>query len=54
LGVSQRTASLMRATLIEHYFQPTREVAVYDPDDDDKKQLWAAWMGTDPEVRTNG
>jgi hypothetical protein len=47
-------ASLMRATLIEHYFRARNEVAVYDPDDDSKKQLLAAWMDGDPEVRANG
>jgi len=54
LGVSQRTASLMRATLVEHYFQPRGEVAVYDPDDEEKKKLLAAWLGSDTEVRSNG
>jgi len=47
-------ASLMRATLIEHYFRPRGEVAVYDPDDDEKRQLLGAWLGSDTEVRTNG
>ena len=54
LGVSQRMASLMRSALVEHYFRPAGEVAVYDPDDEEKKYLVAAWMGTDPEVRSNG
>jgi hypothetical protein len=53
LGVSQRMASVMRATLIEHYFRPPGEVAVYDPDDDDKKYLLAAWLGNN-EGRAHG
>jgi hypothetical protein len=54
LGVSPRMASLMRSALIEHYFRPRGEVTVYDPDDEEKKHLLAAWLGNDPEVRSDG
>ena len=47
-------ASIMRATLIEHYFRPPGEVAVYDPDDTDKKQLLAAWLGGEKGAHANG
>jgi hypothetical protein len=45
LKVSPEVASLMRATLVEHYFRPRGEVAVYDPKDAEKRRLLAAWLG---------
>ena len=45
MGVSPQLAALLRATIVEHYFKPAREVAVYDPHDAEKRRLLAAWLG---------
>ena len=48
LKVTPEMAALMRATLLEHYFHPQGDVAVYDPHDAEKQQLLAAWLGNNP------
>ena len=45
MGVSPQMAALIRATIVEHYFRPRHEVAVYDPHDAEKRALLVAWLG---------